>query len=450
MTSTTRPQHPFDVRHADVWKIALPASIAFITEPLVGLVDITVIGRLGDPALLGGLVLGALVFDVLFSMAYFLRVGTAGLVAQAIGARDKRDGLLHVSRALVLGVIIGVLMIALSIPILWLCVRVLAPEAGVEAALSDYFYWRIWAAPFSMMNYALLGWFYGRAAARTGMVLQLLLHGINIACSIGFVYGMGWGVGGAAAGTVAGQAVAALVGLVVLVRYYGGPAAMLARIAPGELRDVIALKRMFGLSRDIMIRSLSLMGAYAWFAAQGSRMGEVALAANAVLLNLLMIVAFFLDGIAQAAEQLTGKAMGANWRPAFDRAYGLSMLWGMVISLGLGLVWYLCGPWIVAFMTTSEEVRAYALAYLPIAALCTVTFMPAFVYDGILIGTTLNTTMRNGMVVSLVVFLAAAMLLQPVWGNWGLWAALHCWFLARGLIYWWALERRKAGLFAPA
>lgn len=450
MTAPSRPQHPFHVRHADVWKIALPASIAFITEPLVGLVDITVIGRLGDAALLGGLVLGALVFDALFSLAYFLRIGTAGLVAQAVGARDPRDGLLHVGRALLLGVLIGLAMILLAGPILSLSIWAMAPEQGVEAALADYFHWRIWAAPFALINYALLGWFYGRAAARTGMMLQLLLHLIDITLSIWFVHGLGWGVPGAAFGTVIGQAVAASAGLALLARHYGGVGSLLARIAPGELREAAAVRRMFGLSRDLMIRSMALMGAYAWFAAQGSRMGEVPLAANAVLLNLLMMVGFFLDGIAQAAEQLTGKAVGANWRPAFERAYGLSMAWGLVIALGLGLAWYVSGPFVIGFMTTSEEVRAYALAYLPVAALCALTFMPAFVYDGILIGTTLNATMRNGMVVSLAVFLAAAMLLQPLWGNWGLWAALHCWFLARGLIYWWALERRKAGLFAAA
>jgi putative MATE family efflux protein len=447
---TSRPQHPFDVRSKDVWSIALPASIAFITEPMVGIVDITVIGRLGDAALLGGLVLGALVFDVIFSMAYFLRIGTAGLVAQSVGARDPREGLLHVSRALVLGVGIGLAMLALAWPILWASEALLVPDPAVAAALSGYFFVRIWSAPFSMINYALLGWFYGRAAARTGMVLQLMLHGINIACSIGFVYGLGWGVAGAAAGTLAGQVVAALAGLFILVRHYGGLGAMLARIAPGELGDTVAIKRMFGLSRDLMIRSLALMGAYAWFAAQGSRMGEVPLAANAVLLNLLMIIGFFLDGIAQAAEQLTGKAVGANWRPAFERSYRLSMIWGLIIALGLGVVWYLSGPWVIGFMTTNEAVRDYALAYMPVAALCALTFMPAFVYDGILIGTTLNTTMRNGMVASLVVFLAAAAILQPAWGNWGLWAAMHCWFIARGAIYWWALERRKAGLFSPA
>ncbi|HTN61827.1 MAG TPA: MATE family efflux transporter, partial [Devosia sp.] len=209
-----------------------------------------------------------------------------------------------------------------------------------------------------------------------------------------------------------------------------------------------ALKRMFGLSRDLMIRSLALMGAYAWFAAQGSRMGEVTLAANALLLNLLMVIGFFLDGIAQAAEQLTGKAVGANWRPAFNSAYGLSLQWGLILAGGLGLLWYFGGPYAVGFMTTNEAVRQAAQDYLWIAALCALTFMPAFVFDGILIGTTLNGVMRDGMAVSLVVFIAAAVLLERAWGNLGLWGAMHVWFIARGGIYWWALERKRAGLFS--
>lgn len=446
---TSRPQHPFDVRSRDVWSIALPASVAFITEPVVGLVDIAVVGRLGDAALLGGLVLGALVFDFVFSLAYFLRIGTAGLVAQAVGARDPRDGLLHVSRALILGVGIGIGLLFLAAPILWLANGLLAPDPGVAEALADYYFVRIWSAPFSLVNYALLGWFYGRAAARTGMVLQLLLHGINIVCSIGFVYWLGWGVAGAAAGTVLGQVAAVFLGMAILVRHYGGIAALVSHIAPGELRDGVAIRRMFGLSRDLMIRSIAMMGAYGWFAAQGSRMGEVALAANAVLLNLLMVVGFFMDGIAQAAEQLTGKAVGANWPKAYDQAYRLSMAWGLVIALGLGAAWYLGGPWVINFMTTNAEVRAQALTYLPVAALCALSFMPAFVYDGILIGTTQNVVMRNGMIVSLVVFVGVALALRD-WGNWGLWAAMHSWFLARGAIYWWALERVRTGLFSPA
>jgi len=443
----SRPAYPFDVRSRDVWRIALPASVAFITEPLAGLVDITVIGRLGDAALLGGLVIGALVFDFIFSFAHFLRIGTAGLTAQAVGARDPRDGLLHAARAITVGVLIGAAMIALTIPLLWLSTALMAPAPGVAGAFSEYFSVRIWSAPFSLVNYALLGWLYGRAAATKGMMLQLIIHGTNIVLSILFVYGFGWGVGGVALGTVLGQAAASVVGLTLLVRHFGGVAKVLSLLLPQELLDTVALKRMFGLSRDLMIRSIALMGTYGYFAAQGSRMGEVPLSANAILLNFLMISGFFLDGLAQAAEQLCGKAVGANWRPAFDRAYVLSFQWGIAISVGLAIVWFAGGWLMIDFMTTNDAVRTYARDFLWLAALSGLTGMPAFVYDGILVGATLNVVMRNGMLASLAVFLAAAFVLQPLWGNSGLWIAIHIFFVARAGFYWWALEQKKAVLF---
>ena len=445
---TNRQQHPFTVRHRDVWAIALPACLAFITEPLVGLVDITIIGRLGNTGLLGGLVLGALVFDFLFSMAYFLRSGTAGLVAQSVGTRDPRDGLLHAVRAIVLAVIVGVGMVVLSPLILWLAATLLAAEGDVREALATYFYIRILGAPLVLINFVLLGWFYGRAAATTGMALQMLLHGVDIVLSAVFVLVFQMGVAGAALGTLIGEAVAVLAGLILFARRYGGVRQIMTMIAPGELREGEALRRLVGLNRDLMIRSISLMTAYGWFAAQGSRMGEVALSANGILLNLLMVVAFFQDGIAQAAEQLSGKAYGANWKPAFDDAYRLSFLWGLVLSVSLGLLWYFGGDAVIAVMTTNEAVRAAAHDYLWIAALTTLTFMPAFVFDGILIGLTQNVMMRNGMVLSLGVFMIAALLLQPSLGNLGLWLSLHIWFATRGLYYWVALERRRAGLFA--
>ncbi|GHA31380.1 MATE family efflux transporter [Devosia pacifica] len=443
-----RPQYPFRVRHADVWRIALPACIAFITEPLAGLVDMTVIGRLGDASLLGGVVLGALVFNIILSLAYFLRIGTAGLTAQAIGARDPADGLLHAVRALLVGGLIGIGMIVLAVPLLMLSGWLLAPGDGVREALADYFYIRVWGAPFSLINFALLGWFYGRAEATTGMILQFIIHGINIAGSIVLVQGLGLGVEGAALGTVLGQIGASIIGLMLMLGHYGGLGQIVDRVRLGELFQRVALKRMFGLSRDLMIRSIALQATYAYFAAQGSRMGDIELAANAILLNLLFIIGFFMDGIAQAAEQLSGKALGANWQPAFEEAYRLSMIWGLIIAIVMGFGWYFFGPYIISLMTTRAPVQAYAVQFLGLAALCSLTFMPAFVFDGILVGTTQNVVMRNGMIASLVVFVGVAWLAQPLYGNTGLWLALHAWFIARGIIYWWALRRIRSRMFA--
>ena len=281
------------------------------------------------------------------------------------------------------------------------------------------------------------------------MMLQMLMHGINIVLSLWLVWGL-MGVAGAALATVLGAVATCSVGLVLLSSGTSAGRRRSAHLNAADLLDATALRRMFALSRDLMIRSIALMFAYGYFAAQGSRMGEVALSANAVLLNLLMIGAFFLDGIAQAAEQLCGKAVGANWRPAFDRAYAISFQWGWVISAGLALLWLVAGPLLIDLMTTNEDVRTLARDFLIFAALSMLTSMPGFVYDGILTGVTLNVVMRNGMLASLAVFLVAALLLQPVWGNSGLWVAPHIWFLARAGYYWWALERQRTGLFSPA
>lgn len=444
----SRPQHPFIVRHKDVWAIALPASIAFITEPLVGIVDTAVIGQLGDAGLLGGLVLGAVAFDIVFSLAFFLRLGTAGLTAQAVGSKDPLDGLLHLARAIVVAIVLGIAVLLLSAPLHWVFTLVLAPGETVALPFAQYFQVRMWSVPFVLVNFALLGWFYGRAAATTGMLLQLGVNVVNIVLSVVFVFGLGWGVPGVALATVLGQVAACLAGLVLVVRHYGGVRPILAATPVTALADLVPVRRMLGLSRDLMIRSGALMAAFAYFAAQGSRMGEVVLSANAILLHLFMIAACFLDGLAQAAEQLCGKAVGANWRPAFERATRLSLGWGLLMAGALSVMLLLFGHLAIDLMTTNADVRAMARLYLVMAALTPLTGLPAFVYDGIMIGATLNVTMRNGMLISLVIYLAVAIALQPLFGLWGLWLAMHVFLLSRAGIYALAIRWRKPEVFA--
>ena len=443
----TDPVHPFDVRHRDIWAIAVPASVAFITEPIAGIVDTAVIGQLGDAGLLGGLSLGAVAFSVIFALAFFLRFGTAGLTAQAVGARDPLEGLLHMARAMIVAVGLGMVLVMLAYPIALGFAFALAPPPASRDAFSAYMLIRMVSVPFVLINFVLLGWFYGRADARTGMWLQILINVVNIVLSIVFVQGFGWGVPGAAWGTVIGQVVAAVLGLTIVVRHYHGVQAILVNTSASALLDLAPLLRMLAISRDLIIRSAALMSAFAYFAAQGARVGDVALSANAILMQLFSVAAFFLDGIATAAEQLSGKAVGARWRPAFETSLKLSLGWGLIIAVGLCLVLYLGGSIAIDLMTTNPEVRAMARTYLIMAALTPLTGMPAFVYDGVMIGATLNATMRNGMIVSLLVYLVVASLLQPLLGLWGLWIALHVLLLGRAAIYAVAIERRKPGLF---
>lgn len=442
--------HPFAVRHRDVWSIALPATVAFITEPLAGLVDLTVVGRLGDANLLGGLVLGALGFDYIISFFFFLRLGTGGLVAQSVGARDPQGGLIHLGRAVLIGLGVGLLFILLTVPLQALTGWVLGPPAPTRPAFDTYLALRLWSSPFVLINFALLGWFYGRAEATTGMALQIVVHVGNMILSVTFVYGLGLGVAGAALGTLVAEGLAAGLGLMLVARQFGGVRAILAALPFAALTELAALRRLFGLSRDIMIRSAALNSAFVFFTAQTGREGAVALAANAVVLNFQMVTAFFLDGQAQAAEQLCGKAVGANYRPAFERALKLAMGWGFVISLGLFVFWLLIGPTLIDVMTTAEDVRAVARNYLFIAAFTALTGVMPFVMDGVMIGATMNVIMRNGMIAALLLFLAAALILQPLFGLTGLWLALHVFFIARGLIYWAAVKWKMPNLFPPS
>jgi MATE family multidrug resistance protein len=430
-----RPSFPFTVTSRDVWSIALPASLAFITEPLVGFTDITVIGRLGDANLLGGLVLGALAFDIIFALTFFLRLGTAGLTAQSIGARDADDGLVHLVRACLIGFGIGVLLIALTWPLELVLARLLGATPGVEPAFDAYLTTRLWSAPLVLINYSLLGWFYGRAAATQGMLLQMLVNGINVLTCIVLVFGLHMGVVGVALGAVAGHAVAAVIGLALVVRHFGGIERMLALVSWARVRDAAALGKLFALSRDLTIRSAALMSAFAYFTAQTARVGEVSLASNAVLMQFLMISAFFLDGQGQAAEQLCGKAVGANYRPGFERALALTLGWGLAVSVAMFVLFWFGGDWLISVMTASPEVQADAHRYLIFAAITAFTGMPAFVMDGVMSGATLNTIIRNGMVVSFALYLVLALTLQPVLGVTGLWIAINMFFVTRAVIF---------------
>jgi Na+-driven multidrug efflux pump len=273
------------------------------------------------------------------------------------------------------------------------------------------------------------------------------VHGCNIVFSVLFVYGFGWGIAGVAWGTVLAQGIACIPGLVLVLRHTGGFARLRAALPSAVFLDAGAVTRLIALSRDLIIRSLALEGAYVIFVALLARESAASLSANALLLNLSLMMAYFLDGQAQAAEQLCGKAVGANYRPAFDRALRLTLGWGLAIGAGLLALLLVGGPAAIDFMTTTPEVRVAAHAHLFIAALIALTGVHAFVMDGVIIGATLNRVIRNGILFAFVAFLVAAFLLHPHFGVNGLWLAMHVFFLSRGAYYWLAVRRNRPVLF---
>lgn len=433
---------PFTVTHRMVLAIAVPMTLAFLTTPLLGIVDTAVVGQLGDAALLAGLAAGAIIFDVVFSTFNFLRSGTTGLVAQAFGRGDLEAQRLTLMRAMVLAIGIGATIALLSPLISRVGQAFIGADAAVSAAMNDYVRIRCLGAPFSMMNYALLGYVLGRGEGNLGLALQIILNFANIVLSIVFGLWMGWGVAGVALGTVIGEGVGMVVGLVIVLRRFRGQPA----ISRSQLFDPVGFKAMLALNRDIMIRSFALLAAFALFTRQGAQLGAVPLAANAVLMNFFMIAAFFLDGFATAAEQLAGRAVGARSRSAFQDAVRLTAIWGFGMSAVAAAVVLLAGGAFIDLVTTAQPVRDYAVTYLPWAALTALTGVLAFQMDGVFIGATWSRDMRNMMLASLAIFVAALFLLPIAFGNHGLWAALNLFLLARGLTLLFILPRRLASV----
>ncbi len=427
--AASRAVHPFEVSNRLVFSIALPMTLAYMTTPLLGIVDTAVVGQLGDAALLGGLAAGAIIFDVVFATFNFLRSGTTGLVAQAFGRRDTLEEQAILWRAVLVGAVCGLVLLLAAPLIAAAGVWFIAGEARVSEALSTYVLIRLVGAPPALINYAILGYVLGRGESGIGLGLQLILNVTNIVLSIALGLSLGWGLEGVAWATVIGETLAMAIGLAFVMRRFRRTPPM----RRGALRDTVALKAMFVLNRDIMIRSFVLLGAFALLTRAGAQLGTLTLAANAVLMNFFMLAGYLLDGFATAAEQIAGRAVGARYKPAFMRAVRLTALWGFAFSGVIALLFLAFGEWLIALVTTAPEVRTEAARYLVWAALTAVAGVLAFQMDGVFIGATWSRDMRNMMLLSFLLYVVALQVLGSAFGNHGLWAALHVFLIARGL-----------------
>ncbi len=415
------------ITHRRVLAIAAPIMLSNVSTPLLGAVDTAIVGRLPDPAYIGAVALGALVFSFVFWAFGFLRMGTTGLTAQALGAGDADELRAALGRALILGVGIGAALIAVQWPIGQAAFALLEGGAQVETLARQYYDIRIWAAPATLINYALLGWFIGLGRAKIALLLQLALNVTNMALDALFVLVLGLSVAGVAWGTFIAECVAAVLGLAIAARHLsrlGG------RWQRARLLERVALARTLAVNRDILIRSAALIAVFAWFVSNGARQGEVVLAANAVLMHFITVSAYFLDGLAFAAEALVGRAIGARDRSALLRTMHLTTGWAVAVAALASALLLAAGPWLIDLFTVDTLTRESARRYLTWAALAPLAGVWAFQLDGIFIGATRTREMRNAMLLSLAIFLAGWWLLQDL-GNHGLWAALYVHYAAR-------------------
>src|SRR6185437_3816099 len=415
------------VTTARVFAIAGPAMIANLTTPLIGIVSTTAIGRLGEPALLGGVALASVIFDCVFWLFAFVRMSTTAFAAQSLGAGETTELRAILVRGFIVAAVIGLALIALQVPLLSLLLGAMGGSDAVTKAARTYFHIRIWSAPLVLINYVVLGWLIGLAHARLALGLQIAINLINAAATVLLVLVLDFGIAGAAIASVGAEATGVLLGVLVAGRL----TQWRLDIEPGSLFERAKLVRMLAVNRDIMIRTAALIAVWLFFAAQGARTGDLALAANSVLNNFLLISSFFLDGLANAAQQLCGQAYGARDKAAFSGAVRLVIAWGFAFSFAVSAAFLLLGPSLIDTMTTSDDVRTIARAFLPFVLFAPLLGVFAFAFDGVYIGATWARDMRNLMVASLAIFFSAWLALRA-FGNAGLWGALLAHYAARG------------------
>jgi MATE family, multidrug efflux pump len=429
--------------HWDVLAIALPIIFSNATVPLIGFADATVVGQLGKAHLLGATALASNLFSFIYYVFVFLRMGTTGLTAQAAGAGDRDEIAANLCRAMLAAVVLGGALVTLQYPIRETALALFGPTERVADVARSYFDIRIWAAPAGLANFALIGWFIGLGRASITFYLQLLMNGLNIAFAVLFVIVFAWGVPGVGLAALLAEYIAAAAGIWVAIAELRRRNAWINRTA---MFDVSKLRRLFGVSRDILIRTFCLQASMAFFFAQGARSGDLTLAANAVLHSLMLITVYMIDGFAFAAETLVGQAIGGRQRAMFRAAIRLATLWAFGLSIALSIVLFVGGGALIDFVTTNPDVRETARVYLYWAALMPVTSIWCFLLDGIYIGATFTATMRNMMLLATAAYFAAWLVLSPLFGNHGLWMALHVLFLARAIALGWhlpALERES-------
>ena len=416
--------------HGRVWRLAWPMIVSNLSVPLLGAVDTAVIGHLPEPHFLGAVAVGALIFNTLYFGCNFLRMSTTGLTAQAHGADDADGARATLARALLIAAVLAVALLALQGPIGRLAFHLVEPSEAVAAEGTRYFFIRIWGAPAALANIVLVGWFIGMQNTRAVLALLLMVNGLNMILDLVLVLSFDLAVAGVAWATVIADYAGLALGAIIaarLARRHGGRWRADLIVDPGGMR------RFLTINRDLFLRTLFVITAFALFTTLSARQGDVVLAANAVLLNFVVFFNFAFDGFAYAAEALTGRALGARRRDELTRAVHVCLLWCALFALLAVAAYGLAGAPIIRLLTDIEAVRITAYDSHPwLIALPLVAVWGVFL-DGVFTGTTRTADMRNTMMLAFAVYAPCAWLLREPIGNHGLWLAMTLLYAVRGI-----------------
>ncbi|MBX8576470.1 MATE family efflux transporter [Pseudomonas cichorii] len=432
--------------HHRVWGLALPMILSNISVPLVALVDTAVIGHLPHAHQLGAVAVGATLYTFLAWAMGFLRMGTTGFAAQAAGRSDGAALRQILLQCLLLAMGLACLLGLIALPFSHLALSLMQPSADLQQMTLDFFHARLFGLPAALATYALVGWFLGTQNARAPLAILLITNAVNILLNLWFVLGLDWGVVGSARASVLAEWTGALIGLFMArnaLRAWPG------RIVWAALKLWSNWLPLLAVNRDIFIRTLALQSIMFLITAQGARLGDATVAANALLLNGLLLTSHALDGLAHAVEALCGHAIGARDRTALRRSLVVAGGWSLIASLAFALLFLTGGHLFVQMQTNIPEVRETALVYLPYLAAMPLLAVWSYLLDGLFIGATRAREMRNAMLIS-VALIAPVAFFAVDQGNHGLWLTFMTFTLVRGLSLGtiaWRLNR-KDGWFA--
>ena len=420
-----------------ILRLAIPNIISNISIPLLGIVDMALMGHMDSDAYIGAIALGSLIFNFIYWGLGFLRMGTSGFTAQAWGRRDLPETILVLSRAAFIALIISFFLLILQKPIELLSFLVLKGETRVEELAMSYFRIRVWAAPAALGQFALLGFFLGMQNARLPMVVLVSTNLINLLCSYLFVMKLGMGSDGVAYGTVIAQYSGLLIALFFFRKYFSRLFRYWSIQATIQWKQ---LKNFLKVNQDIFIRTMCLVVVFSIFTARSassdasSQGGETILAVNSLLMQFFMFYSFLIDGFAHASEALTGKFIGAGNISALKKSVRVLFIWGTGISILFTLIYLLAGSLIFGLLTNNQEVIANARPYFFWVVMVPLVSYTAFLWDGIYIGATAGKEMRNAMLIStMLVFFPIYIVAGKILGNHGLWLAFILFMLARSL-----------------
>lgn len=425
-----------------ILRLAIPSVVSNITVPLIGLVDIAITGHLGGAVLISAIAVGAMTFNIIYWLFGFLRMGTSGLVAQAVGRSDHTEPVLIAWRVLSVGIALGLLFILLRVPLFRLSSLAFSTPEAVLPAVSQYFSICIYGAPAMLSLYGLTGWFIGMQDTRTPMVVAILQNIVNMAVGITLAVFLGWGIKGIATGTLVAQWTGFILSFALMIlkmRHLG----LHREFNPRLIFNGEEIKKFFSVNADIFLRTVCIVAVNLYFTSAGSRQGPLILAVNTVLMTFYTIFSYFMDGFAYAGEALCGKLYGRRDWDALRSMIRRLLGWGVAVALAFTLLYFFGGNLLVELLTDDGSVVDCARQYRLWSTLVPLTGMAAFVLDGVFVGITASKGMLASAAASAVLFFAIAIALMPSMGNHGVWLAFIIYLSTRGLVEWMWLKRLK-------